>query len=167
MITRQAPNIVVDKNKTPHRKKRGIKIEQKPDDRVARRAKGKGIGRFQVRVRTSCVLCTTLGSTTHGQQRNNLEENEREYVRTHARTSSHRHNHQQHMRTLSEVPVFIVPLFCRTQKSYKRWRMEDLPWKVTCVNRITGENRDVPFGEFNEGRGYCNQPEEYKVRVHY
>ena len=45
--------------------------------------------------------------------------------------------------------------------------MEDLPWKVTCVNRITGENRDVPFGEFNEGRGYCNQPEEYKVRVHY
>lgn len=42
--------------------------------------------------------------------------------------------------------------------------MEDLPWKVTCVNRITGESRDVPYGSFNEDRGYCNQPEEYKVR---
>lgn len=41
--------------------------------------------------------------------------------------------------------------------------MEDLPWEVTCVNRITGESRDVPYGEFNEDRGYCNQPEEYKV----
>ena len=38
-----------------------------------------------------------------------------------------------------------------------------MPWQVTCVNRITGESRDVPYGEFNEGRGYCNQPEEYKV----
>ncbi|CAM9431453.1 unnamed protein product [Ectocarpus sp. 4 AP-2014] len=45
----------------------------------------------------------------------------------------------------------------------QRWRMEDLPWKVTCVNRITGESRDVPYGSFNEDRGYCNQPEEYKV----
>lgn len=42
--------------------------------------------------------------------------------------------------------------------------MEDLPWEVTCVNRITGESRDVPYGEFNEDRGYCNQPEEYKVK---
>ena len=41
--------------------------------------------------------------------------------------------------------------------------MEDLPWEVKCVNRITGESRDVPYGEFNEDRGYCNQPEEYKV----
>lgn len=41
--------------------------------------------------------------------------------------------------------------------------MEDLPWKVTCVNRITGESRDVHYGEFNADRGYCNQPEEYKV----
>lgn len=41
--------------------------------------------------------------------------------------------------------------------------MEDLPWEVKCVNRITGESRDVPYGEFNENRGYCNQPEEYKV----
>ena len=43
--------------------------------------------------------------------------------------------------------------------------MEDLPWQVTCVNRITGESRDVPYGEFNEARGYCNQPEEYKVKT--
>ncbi len=41
--------------------------------------------------------------------------------------------------------------------------MEDVPWEVTCVNRITGESRDVPYGDFNEDRGYCNQPEEYKV----
>lgn len=44
-----------------------------------------------------------------------------------------------------------------------RWRLEDLPWEVKCVNRITGESRDIPYGEFNEDRGYCNQPEEYKV----
>lgn len=48
-----------------------------------------------------------------------------------------------------------------------RWRLEDLPWEVTCVNRITGESRDVPYGEFNEDRGYCNQPEEYKVIFKY
>eukprot|EP00903_Cladosiphon_okamuranus_P013614 g12679.t1 len=45
----------------------------------------------------------------------------------------------------------------------QRWRMEDLPWEVKCVDRITGESRDIPYGEFNEDRGYCNQPEEYKV----
>lgn len=43
--------------------------------------------------------------------------------------------------------------------------MEDVAWQITCVNRITGETRDVAYGEFNDDMGYCNQPEEYKVRT--
>ncbi|CAM9732362.1 unnamed protein product, partial [Discosporangium mesarthrocarpum] len=45
----------------------------------------------------------------------------------------------------------------------ERWRLEDLPWHVVCVNRITRENRTVEYGGFNEDGGYCNQPEEYKA----
>lgn len=43
--------------------------------------------------------------------------------------------------------------------------MEHLPWKVICVDRISGDGRDVAYGEFNDEMSYCNQPEEYKARV--
>lgn len=89
---------------------------------------------------------------------------EREY----ARSSAHRHTYQQYVYDPFRRLCSLVPLSSVEPKNqYKRWRMEDLPWQVTCVNRITGENRDVPYGEFNEGRGYCNQPEEYKVKRQY
>ena len=29
----------------------------------------------------------------------------------------------------------------------QRWRQEDKPWKILCVNRITQVERDVPYGE--------------------
>lgn len=39
-----------------------------------------------------------------------------------------------------------------------------MPWKMMCVNRITGESREVAYGEFNkDGTGYCYQPKEYKA----
>eukprot|EP00569_Conticribra_weissflogii_P010713 CAMPEP_0171379434 /NCGR_PEP_ID=MMETSP0879-20121228/26580_1 /TAXON_ID=67004 /ORGANISM="Thalassiosira weissflogii, Strain CCMP1336" /LENGTH=932 /DNA_ID=CAMNT_0011890197 /DNA_START=3 /DNA_END=2798 /DNA_ORIENTATION=+ len=40
----------------------------------------------------------------------------------------------------------------------QRWRMEDKPWKVICVNRSTGLEREVPFGEDE----ICLDPFEYK-----
>ena len=46
----------------------------------------------------------------------------------------------------------------------QRWRTEDQPWKVICVNRLTLQEREVPCGEENlnsEGE-VCNDPFEYK-----
>ncbi len=40
----------------------------------------------------------------------------------------------------------------------QRWRMEDKPWKLICVNRSTGVEREVPFGE----EEVCLDPFEYK-----
>lgn len=44
----------------------------------------------------------------------------------------------------------------------QRWRKEDIPWKVTCVNRLSGAERDVP-APTAENPGGCLDPEEYKV----
>lgn len=41
--------------------------------------------------------------------------------------------------------------------------MEDRPWEIACVDRITGESRTLAYGESGEF-GLCNQPQEYKVR---
>jgi len=47
----------------------------------------------------------------------------------------------------------------------QRWRKEDIPWKVICVNRVTGVERIVPYGEehLNRDKHVCNHPEEYKL----
>jgi hypothetical protein len=47
----------------------------------------------------------------------------------------------------------------------QRWRNEDIPWKVKCVNKLTLEEREVPAGEYNEFGAVCNDPEEYKVVI--
>jgi hypothetical protein len=45
----------------------------------------------------------------------------------------------------------------------QRWQTEDKAYNVTCVNRITGERRNVKNGEYNEDGDVCNNPIEYKV----
>lgn len=44
----------------------------------------------------------------------------------------------------------------------QRWRNEDKPHDVKCVNRITGESRSIPYGVY-ENDAVCKDPEEYKV----
>lgn len=46
----------------------------------------------------------------------------------------------------------------------QRWRQEDKPWKILCINRITLMEREVPYGEkyFNYHGDICNDPFEYK-----
>jgi len=48
--------------------------------------------------------------------------------------------------------------------SEQRLRGEDKKWKVTCINRITGAERDVPYGTkyFNKDGATCDDPTEYK-----
>jgi hypothetical protein len=47
----------------------------------------------------------------------------------------------------------------------QRWRTEDKPWKVVCVNRLTKAEREVPYGQehLNFDGEVCNDPFEYKV----
>ena len=44
----------------------------------------------------------------------------------------------------------------------QRWTTEDQPWKVICVNRLTKEEREVPYGEVNYDGDVCQDPFEYK-----
>jgi len=44
----------------------------------------------------------------------------------------------------------------------QRWRKEDKPWEVACINKITGEKRIVPYGEVNYNGDVCNYPIERK-----
>ena len=48
---------------------------------------------------------------------------------------------------------------------YQRWRKEDIPYRVLCINRLDPTKiRVVPQGVFVEGTGdICLDPEEYKV----
>jgi hypothetical protein len=47
----------------------------------------------------------------------------------------------------------------------QRWRAEDRPWKVICIDRLTGLEREVPYGQehLNFDGEVCNNPFEYKV----
>eukprot|EP00986_Skeletonema_menzelii_P018335 scaffold26628_cov149-Skeletonema_menzelii.AAC.2 len=47
----------------------------------------------------------------------------------------------------------------------QRWRTEDKPWQVICVNRISGIEREVPYGKehLNFDGEVCQDPFEYKV----
>eukprot|EP00984_Skeletonema_dohrnii_P017050 scaffold7682_cov137-Skeletonema_dohrnii-CCMP3373.AAC.4 len=47
----------------------------------------------------------------------------------------------------------------------QRWRTEDKPWQVICVNRITKEEREVPYGKehLNFDGEVCQDPFEYKI----
>jgi len=47
----------------------------------------------------------------------------------------------------------------------QRWRTEDKPWQVICVNRITGAEREVPYGRehLNFDGEVCQDPFEYKL----
>jgi len=46
----------------------------------------------------------------------------------------------------------------------QRWRNEDKPWKVVCINKITGEEREVPYGKehLNDDGHVCHDPIEHK-----
>ena len=46
----------------------------------------------------------------------------------------------------------------------QRWRTEDKPWKVVCVDRITGKEREVSYGKknINFNGETCNDPYELK-----
>jgi len=46
----------------------------------------------------------------------------------------------------------------------QRWRTEDKPWKVICVNRLTNQEREVPYGKehLNFDGDVCQDPFEYK-----
>jgi len=44
----------------------------------------------------------------------------------------------------------------------QRWTTEDQPWKVICVNRLTKQEREVPYGEVNYDGDVCQDPFEYK-----
>lgn len=46
----------------------------------------------------------------------------------------------------------------------QRWRKEDVPWKVVCVNKITGEERIVEHrkADLNDNDQICNEPVEFK-----
>lgn len=47
----------------------------------------------------------------------------------------------------------------------QRWRTEDKPWQVICINRISGAEREVPYGKehLNFDGEVCQDPFEYKV----
>lgn len=47
----------------------------------------------------------------------------------------------------------------------QRWRTEDKPWKVVCINRLTKKEREVPYGKdhLNYDGEVCHKPFEYKV----
>lgn len=49
----------------------------------------------------------------------------------------------------------------------QRWRAEDKPWKVICVNRLTGMEREVPYGKehLNLDGEVCHNPFEYKLML--
>jgi hypothetical protein len=47
----------------------------------------------------------------------------------------------------------------------QRWRKEDKPWEVLCVDRITGVERSVSKDLYDATGVTCNSPEEYKVVV--
>jgi len=48
----------------------------------------------------------------------------------------------------------------------QRWRNEDIPWQVVCVNKITGANRTVNTLTGRKADGsYCTSPDEYKITV--
>ena len=46
----------------------------------------------------------------------------------------------------------------------QRWRTEDQPWKVICINRLTLQEREVPYGKehLNFDGEVCQDPFEYK-----
>lgn len=46
----------------------------------------------------------------------------------------------------------------------QRWRTEDQPWKVICINRLTLQEREVPYGKenLNSEGDVCHDPFEYK-----
>uniref|UniRef100_A0A7S2LHS3 GH16 domain-containing protein n=2 Tax=Leptocylindrus danicus TaxID=163516 RepID=A0A7S2LHS3_9STRA len=46
----------------------------------------------------------------------------------------------------------------------QRWRKEDIPWKVVCVDRSTGNEREVPYGKenLNHDGEICHGATEYK-----
>lgn len=45
----------------------------------------------------------------------------------------------------------------------QRWRTEDKPWKVVCVNRLKKTEREVPYGQLNFDGDICQNPFEYKL----
>ncbi|GMI11724.1 hypothetical protein TrVE_jg8603 [Triparma verrucosa] len=47
----------------------------------------------------------------------------------------------------------------------QRWRTEDKPWKIKCVNKVTKEEREVPFGEASFDGEVCQDPTEYKIVI--
>ena len=67
---------------------------------------------------------------------------------------------------LSYHRAFASPAYDDFHDIYlQRWRLEDKPWQVLCVNRLSGAQRSVAIDEFTADGAYCQEPLEYKVRV--
>ena len=49
----------------------------------------------------------------------------------------------------------------------QRWRTEDKPWKIVCVNRLTKQEREVAYGKeyLNFDGEICQDPFEYKMTL--
>jgi len=47
----------------------------------------------------------------------------------------------------------------------QRWRKENIPYEVICVNKITGAERNVPSGDYTPNGDVCYDPEERKVII--
>lgn len=43
----------------------------------------------------------------------------------------------------------------------QRWRKENKPWEVLCINKISKAERSVPIGS----DVFCTEPDEYKVVI--
>jgi len=47
----------------------------------------------------------------------------------------------------------------------QRWRKEDIAYRVICENKITGAQREVPSGVYNDEGDICDDPEEKKITI--
>ena len=47
----------------------------------------------------------------------------------------------------------------------QRWRKEDVDYRVVCENKITGVQREVPSGVYNEEGFICDDPSELKIVI--
>jgi hypothetical protein len=47
----------------------------------------------------------------------------------------------------------------------QRWRKEDIPYRVICEDKITGERREVESGTYNPEGFICNDPQERKIVI--
>jgi hypothetical protein len=45
----------------------------------------------------------------------------------------------------------------------QRWRHESEAWNISCIHRVTGVARNIPYGTYTSSDRICQEPDEYKV----